>query len=199
MKQVIVIHGGTTFQDYDDFIDSLKTKQLHPERFVYKAMWREKLQNDLGDEYQVLLPAMPNKTNAKYEEWKLWFERLTEIIEDDVILIGHSLGAIFLAKYLSENEFDKTIRALFLVAAPYSDESIEDLTNFKITIPPTILETVTNQLVFFFGSDDPVIPLSEMAQYETALPDATYHLLPAPDHFVREDFPELLSAIKSLS
>ena len=198
MKQIIVIHGGTTFANYDDFLQSLSTKTLHVDRFTYKPMWKELLQQNLGSEYQVLLPAMPNKTNARYEEWALYFSHLTDIIEDDVILIGHSLGAIFLAKYLSENDFPRTIKATVLVAAPYNDESDEDLTNFKIE---SISDKLTNQagrIVILAGSDDPVIPTSELQKYQEALPNAETHILSAPDHFVRQDFPELITVLKQL-
>ena len=49
-----------------------------------------------------------------------------------MILIGHSLGVIFLVKYLSENNFRVKTNKLILLALPYDDESIEDLTNFKV-------------------------------------------------------------------
>ena len=43
------------------------------------------------------------RTNARYEEWKIWFERMIPFLNDNVILVGHSLGGIFFVKYLSEN------------------------------------------------------------------------------------------------
>ena len=198
MKQVVVIHGGTTFSDYDNYLQSLTTKTLHTERFIYKPMWKELLQEKLGDAYQVLLPAMPNKTNARYEEWALWFRHLTDIIEDDVILIGHSLGAIFLAKYLSDNEFPHIIKATILVAAPYDDDTDEDLGDFRIESINHQLSNQAGRLVFFAGNDDPVISNSEILKYQTMLPDAEFHIVSAPDHFVRQDFPELTNLLKQL-
>lgn len=132
MQQVIVIHGGTTFQDYDAYLQSLSEKKLDINRFVYTPMWKELLQDTLGSEYRVLLPSMPNSTNARYSEWSAWFTHLSSLFSDNCILIGHSLGGIFLAKYLSENTLPVNIKATVLVAAPYDDESIEDLTDFKI-------------------------------------------------------------------
>lgn len=197
MTQVIQIHGGTTFANYDDYMKSLSSSTLHPERMTFKPMWRELLQQNLGDDYQVLLPAMPNKTNARYSEWKVWFTHLTDIIEDDCILIGHSMGAIFLAKYLSENKFPRTIKATILIAAPYDDESEEDLTDFKIDSVTEQFTSQAGRVEFFFGSDDPVIPLAEMSKFQHDVPGAKYHILSAPDHFVRPDFPELIDVLKS--
>jgi hypothetical protein len=50
---------------------------------------------------------MPNPMNARYNEWKILFKKIVLLLDDNVILIGHSLGAIFLVKYLSENKFPK--------------------------------------------------------------------------------------------
>jgi predicted alpha/beta hydrolase family esterase len=197
MKQVIVIHGGTTFSTYEKYLDYLRTKTIHVDRLTHKSTWKDQLQANLGDEYQVLLPTMPNGTNARYSEWKLWFDRISKVIEDDCILIGHSLGAVFLAKYLSETSFSKKISATILIAAPYHDETIEDLTEFKIEQLSSKLDEQAGRIIFFNGLDDPIIPPSEIDCYRKELPDAEYNIISASDHFVRTDFPELLSAIRS--
>ncbi|RYF29395.1 MAG: hypothetical protein EOO17_01525 [Chloroflexi bacterium] len=198
MKQVIVIHGGTTFKDYESYITALRTKNIHPERMTYAKNWKDTLQADLGDDYQVLLPSMPNKTNAQYSEWKIWFDRIGEIATDGCILIGHSLGGVFLAKYLSENTFPAEIDATILLAAPYDDESIEDLGDFKIDTIADSFRLQSGIVTCINGTDDPAIPVTEQASYRAQLPDARYITLSAPDHFVRAAFPELVEIIKSL-
>lgn len=198
MQQIVVVHGGTTFVNYEEFLDSLENKPVFIDRLTYKPMWKELLQEKLGTTYQVLLPSMPNKTNARYSEWEIYFKNLESVLSDNCILIGHSLGAIFLAKYLSQHTFSKKIKATILIAAPFSDESHEDLTDFKLE---EITKTFTEQAGWvecFFGSDDPVIALSEYEQYREQLPHAKFNLVAAPDHFVRVEFPELISSIKSL-
>ncbi len=198
MQQIIVIHGGTTFQDYDKYLNSLSSKKLDIDRYIYKPMWRELLGEKLGDGYQVLLPSMPNGTNARYSEWKIWFEHFSSLFTDNCILIGHSLGAIFLAKFLSENSLPFTIKATILIAAPYDDESDEDLTDFKITNLTENLANQAGRLVFFNGTDDPVVSQSELIKYQNELPSAEFKLLSAPDHFAREEFPELIELLKEL-
>ncbi len=198
MKQVIVIHGGTTFQDYESYLENLSTKKINIDRLMYKPMWKELLQKNLGSEYQVLLPSMPNASNARYEEWKLWFENISNILSDSCILIGHSLGAIFLAKYLSENDLRIKPIATILIAAPYDDETGEDLTDFKITLLSSKLTEQAGRLVFFSGIDDPVISKIDLVKYQEALPSAEFRILSAPDHFVRVEFPELVELIKEL-
>ena len=198
MKQVIVIHGGTTFRDYDAYLNSLSTKKLYIDRLIYTPKWKERLQQNLGDTYQVLLPTMPNSTNARYNEWKIWFQHISELFTNDCILVGHSLGAVFLAKYLSEESLQITVTATILIAAPYDDEQGEDLVDFKITTLSENLIDQAGRLVFFNGLDDPVISQSDLRKYRQALPGAEFIITPAPDHFVREDFPELTELIKNI-
>lgn len=198
MTQIIAIHGGTTYADYNEYLSDLATKTLYPERFTFKPKWKDRLQEKLGDEYQVLLPSMPNSTNAKYSEWAIWFKHLEDIIEDDCILIGHSLGAIFLAKYLSENTFSRSIKATILVAAPYDDEETEDLTDFKLKAISDRFTSQAGKVILFFGNDDPVISSKEIKKYQRALPNGEFHVLSAPDHFVREEFSELTDIIAAL-
>ena len=198
MQQVIVIHGGTTFQDYDTYLKSLSEKTLDIDRFVYTPKWKELLQDNLGSDYQVLLPSMPNSTNARYTEWAAWFTHISSLFSDNCILIGHSLGAAFLAKYLSEDSLPFKVKATILIAAPYDDESTEDLTDFKIaTLTPRLAEQA-GRLVFFNGQDDPVISMQDLQKYRDQLPSAEFTVLSAPDHFVRADFPELVSLLKRL-
>lgn len=198
MQQVIIIHGGTTFNEYDDYIKYLSEKKVNTERLTYVPMWKELLHENLGDDYQVLLPTMPNKTNARYSEWKAWFENISSVFADNCILVGHSLGAVFLAKYLSENTLPVSIKATILIAAPYDDESIEDLADFKISKLTDRLVDQAGRLMFFNGLDDPVISQSDLHKYQDKLPSADFNILPAPDHFVRVEFPELVGKIKEL-
>lgn len=198
MKQVIVIHGGTTFSNYEDYLHYLRTKPISIDRLKYQPYWKERLQEDLGNEYEVLLPSMPNGTNARYSEWRLWFEHLTSVLADGCILIGHSLGAVFLAKYLSENTFPTKIKGTILIAAPRSDESQEDLGDFKLDKTSEQFSAQAGKVTLFFGKDDPVIPSTEIKKYQQDLPSADFRIISAPDHFVRPTFPELLETIQSI-
>jgi len=98
MQQVVFIHGGTTFYEYKDYLNYLRSKPVRISDLTRQRLWFNRLQEDLGDDFQVLAPVMPNGTNAKYDEWAIWFGRIAEVVEDNVILVGHSMGGIFLAK-----------------------------------------------------------------------------------------------------
>jgi hypothetical protein len=141
---------------------------------------------------------MPNTTNANYSEWKLYFESVIKVLGYNVVLIGHSLGGIFLAKYLSENIFPKKIDALFLIAAPFTKagESLED---FKLG---DNLEGISKQVAKIFilhSKDDPVVPISDSDEYASRLPNAELVLFEDKGHFNTEEFSGLVYLIKALN
>ena len=198
MKQIVVIHGATTFVDHDQYLQYLAEKPLQVDRLTYKPMWKERLQDNLGDAYKVLLPSMPNKTNARYSEWRIFFKNLTQLLTDDCVLVGHSMGAVFLAKYLSETHLPFRVQATILVATPHSDDSAEDLGDFKLDTISDLFRSQAGKVIIFNGKDDPVISVQDIERYKQDLPGAEHIELPASDHFMRVDFPELTTHIKNL-
>ena len=52
--------------------------------------------------------------------WKGKIARELATMDGEAILVGHSVGAHMLLKYLSEEEVEKPVAGLFLVAAPYA-------------------------------------------------------------------------------
>jgi predicted alpha/beta hydrolase family esterase len=196
-KQVIVIHGGDSFNTYEEYISALKNWNVTIDWFRQQKKWKGSLQKNLGEHFDVLRPQMPNKQNARYAEWKLWFERMFPFLDNEVILIGHSLGGIFLVKYLTENIFPKQIKALFLAAAPHNMTA--DIGDFLL---PDSFEKLNKQVtrVFLYHSeDDPVVPFSELAVYQRLIPHAKTTTFENRGHLNQEEFPELVAEIKKLS
>jgi len=197
--QVVVIHGGTTFPHRDAYITYLQTRSLDLERLRPRTDWKGTLQQALGESYDVLAPRMPNGTNAQYEEWVLWFERILPLLDDTVIFVGHSLGGIFLARYLSERVISKHIAGLFLVAAPYMDDDMhEPLASFALTGPVTSIEEQTNNITLYYSEDDTSVPVTHGEAYKRDLPHATLRVFTNRGHFLEDTFPELVADIHTL-
>lgn len=200
-KQVVVINGGSTFDTYEEYLSSLKNKEVSIEKFKTRKDWKGSLEETLGPDFEVLTPRMPNSGNARYEEWKIWFERMVPFLHDDLVLVGHSLGGIFVTKYLSENVLPKNIQAVVLVAAPFNDDEAnfdESLGDFGL---PASLETFASQtrkIYLFQSKDDPVVPFGEVEKYKKALPNAEVILFDDRQHFNQEFFPELIELLKSI-
>ncbi|PIR41698.1 MAG: hypothetical protein COV30_02330 [Candidatus Yanofskybacteria bacterium CG10_big_fil_rev_8_21_14_0_10_37_15] len=201
-KQVVIIHGGTSFATYEDYISYLKTKEINIEKLRLRKEWKETLTTELEDSCDILLPRMPNRTNARYNEWKIWFDNITKVLNDELVLIGHSLGGIFLAKYLSENTFPKKIIATILVAAPFDDtegvDGKESLIDF--TLPPSLdkFKEQCGKIYLLHSQDDSVVPFAQLEKYKKALSNAEAVVLKDREHFNQETFPEIIKIIKSV-
>ena len=197
-QQIVAIHGGTSFNSYEEYLQFLRTRELSRERLSAGQDWKANLGADLGEGFEVFVPKMPNGANAKYLEWQIWFERIGEVLNDNVILIGHSLGGIFLAKYLSENTFPKSIAATILVAAPFADTSTEEsLTEFALPASLDRFAKQSQRIVLFHSNDDPVVPVAEARRYEEAVPHAELKLLHGQQHINQEHFPELVALLQN--
>lgn len=196
--QLIIIHGGTTFENYDDYIHFLENSKVTAEKFKTTEHWQNSLDKELGNDLEVFTPRMPNKNNANYREWCIWFERMIPYINDNVILLGYSLGGVFLMKYLSEQEFPKKIKALVLVAAPLDSIGLnESLGDFAPSIPMKD-PTQTYKTYMVFSEDDPVVPFNRLAEYKKVLPDSEVVIFSDKGHFYQDTFPEIVQLIKNL-
>lgn len=197
-KQIILIHGGSTFDKHKDYLTFLKGLKINLDRYR-RTKWSDSLRQDLSSRFDVLLPKMHNPTNAKYNEWKILFKKISPLLNNNVILIGHSLGAIFLVKYLSENKFPKKILAIMLVSPPYNDEGMEEF--FSDFVLPKSLDRLKKQggKIFIYQSrDDLVIPYAHLEKYKKALPNAIIRKFKRRGHFDQPRFPELVKDIEDL-
>jgi predicted alpha/beta hydrolase family esterase len=203
MQQIVVIHGGDTFRTPEECLESLKKETLTLEDFQHKG-WKSGLSLALGDSYAVYAPSMPNKLDARYAEWKLWFEKVIALVDDGVVLVGHSLGGAFLTKYLSTEQCSKQIRAVFLVAPCYDEQGGEDGAREYLGafLPPKEKDLFIKQarkIFIYHSKDDDIVPFSSLADYQHDLPTATSRTFTDRGHFLQEDFPELVEDILQLS
>ena len=196
-KQVVIIHGGDTFGTYEEYLNFLLKYSIDIERYKFdKDDWKKWLREDLGEGYEVILPIMPNKTNARFEEWKLWMDKIVPFLNDDVIFVGHSMGGSFLVKYLSENKFPKKIKAVFLVSAMFDyDDDGYSLQSFSL---PEKLDLQTDKVYLYHSKDDEVVPFRSMTNFKLKLLNAVTRIFEDRGHMNQETFPELATDIKDL-
>lgn len=85
-QQILVIHGGNAYETYAEYINSLNNQEITLEKLRLKG-WKENLGRNLGKNFDVLTPRMPNSQNARFLEWKIWFENLIPLLMEKDILI----------------------------------------------------------------------------------------------------------------
>lgn len=194
MKQVCIVHGGSTFESEREYLEDLGALEMSYKRLLYGRRWKNWLGEQLTG-YDVLMPEMPNKAYAKYEEWALLFSKVVPFLRKDAILIGHSLGGIFLAKYLNERpnlHFSKVA----LISAPFDSATSESLASFSLPEDLDKLSNRADSFALFHSRDDKVVAFDELAKYAEVIPEAVCYELDERGHFNQETFPELLEFIK---
>ncbi len=193
-KQILIIHGGTVFDSYGDYLNYLRQYKIESLVDLRFEDWKRELEESLADRFEIIKPSMPCKRNAKYLEWVIWLEKFFPFLSDDIILIGHSLGGTFWLKYLAENNFPVKISQLHLVAAAIT-ETNEPLGDFVL---PEDLSNITGQVrnIFLYHSkDDPVVPFSDLEIVTAKLPEARKIIFADRGHFRMPDFVELKNNI----
>lgn len=201
-KQVVFIGGGDSYTNYEDYVRALENAPLRNPTGKKTARWTDTLRADLGDDYELYMIAMPNTDNAVYNEWKIWFEKHFEHLRDDVILVGWSLGGMFLAKYLAENTPTFRLGGLFLLAAPcgaYDDGSGNDCGSFRFD--PKILGPALGSgegIIIMQSEDDFVVDPEHGRLYKEMLPKAELVMFKDKNHFLVEEFREFVERVKGV-
>ena len=195
--QVLTIHGGMTFKSNRDYLNYLRTKKVSIKKKLY---WTGNyLEKNLGKKFEIIRPRMPLQDNAKYRDWKIVFEKYIPLLKNQFILIGSSLGGIFLAKYLSENRLSKKALAVYLIAPPFDNTTpTEDLVGgFRLKTNLSLIEKNCGHLHLFFSKDDDVVPIAHAEKYRRRLNNAHIAIYNNKNgHFNILKFPEIITMIK---
>ncbi len=195
-RQILIIHGGTVFNSYDDYLNYLRQYKIESLDDLHFKDWKSELEESLADEFEIIRPSMPCKRNAKYLEWAIWLEKFFPFLSDNIVLIGHSLGGAFWLKYLAENDFPVKIFQLHLVAAAIT-EANEPLGDFAL---PENLGDVARQvknIFLYYSKDDPVVSFSDLEIVANKLPGAKKIIFDDKGHFRMAVFEELKENIRA--
>lgn len=196
--QILYIHGGGTFRNRRDYLCFLKNRPVSLEQ---RERWHDAyLDKKLGRHCEIIRPKMPCPEHALYADWKLHFERHIPLLRNSSILIGNSLGGIFLAKYLSEHKFPKKILSAYLVCPPFDNTlpAEEIVGGFRLPADLSLLEKNCSRLTLIFSKDDPVVPSAHADKYASRLKKAKIIIYAGKNgHFKVAEFPELVGMIRS--
>lgn len=154
------------------------------------------LQTVLGTAYDVQYPKMPDSP-----EIEVWNDRIAAelaALDDEVILVGHSVGGSILLKHLSEEPVKNPIAGIFLIAPPYWGVEGWEVDEYTLQsdFPSKLPE---GPPVFFYHSrDDETVPFVHLALYAEKLPEATIHEFDGRGHQFDDDASDIARDIKSL-
>jgi predicted alpha/beta hydrolase family esterase len=154
------------------------------------------LRDALGGGYDVRSPKMPNEGSPEVEAWKDRISEELAAMDGEVVLVGHSVGAFVLLKYLSEEEPEKPVAGLFLVAAPYVGTGGWEIE--EGALPEDFASKLPEGLrVFLYhGRDDEEVPFEHLALYEANLPRAAVRAADGRGHQFGDDLSEVARDIR---
>lgn len=191
-QQVVFIHGGESFETKEEFYEFIRNCEYDPYE-PERRRWRDSLKVELEEKgYEWIFLQMPCRWNAEYNVWYMWFQKLVPYLRDDVILIGHSLGASFFVKYLYDQKIPVSIAQLHLVAPAVIKDQCEGLGGFA-----TDLELFSGfqnnipKIHIYHSVDDEAVPYIHSEKLAEALSAAHFHKFTDRGHFLGEDFPEI--------
>ena len=160
------------------------------------------LRHWLGSLYDVHYPVMQNETN--YETWTQQIKQALAILNSDaVILVGHSVGASILIKFLTANEIEKTIVGIYLIAAPFwGGDGGWTYEGYETLVLPTKVDTklLPGVPIFLYQSnDDEIVPFAHLALYAKRFPRAIVRELDRRGHQLKNDLCEVANDIKNIN
>jgi uncharacterized protein len=157
------------------------------------------LRSELGPEFEVRYPKMPDEDEPDYSAWKARITEELAAVGDGAIVVGHSIGASVLIKFLAESEARQTLAGVFLIAAPFwHDDKVWRWEEVELPKDAGARLAGGPPIAFYHGREDEIVPVSHAGLYARALPQATVRLLDGRNHQVNEDLSEVASDILRL-
>lgn len=137
------------------------------------ALLAESLRKELGSEYDVAIPHMPDEANPDAERWKQAIASELSLALGSVMLVGHSAGGSTLLKYLAEEPVVTPIAGLFLLAAPSWDEHYWNFDVLKLPSDIAVKLATIPAIFLYHCQDDNIVPFAHLALHGARMPQAT--------------------------
>ncbi|MGH3088230.1 MAG: RBBP9/YdeN family alpha/beta hydrolase [Rubrobacteraceae bacterium] len=179
-KQILFVHGGGEGAYEED-----------------KKM-AASLRDELGAEYDVHSPKMPDEASPEYEAWKDKIAEDIAAMDGEVILAGHSFGASILLKYLSEEEVEKPVAGIFLIAPPYWGAEGWEVAEYALKKDFASKLPEESPVFFYHSRDDEWVPFEHLALHAEKLPYATVREFDGRGHQFDDDLSEVARDIEKL-
>lgn len=179
-KQILFIQGGGSEEDY-----------------AADAKLVASLKKALGESYRVHYPLLPTESAPDFGRKKQIGKEISTI-KGEIILVGHSLGASMLLKYLSESRVQKKIAGIFLLSTPFWSgredwvQGLKLLPNFADKLPKDV------PIFLYHCRDDEEVPFDHLRLYAQSLPQATIREITSGGHQLNNDLSLAAKDIKSL-
>jgi predicted alpha/beta hydrolase family esterase len=190
MSNAILLHG---MPDKEEYYDATMPSMSN-------AHWLPWLQAQLlKHDIETATPEVPYSFEPKWERWVKEVERYE--IGPDTLLIGHSCGAGFWVRYLSERP-DLRVGKVILVAPWIDVEQNDPNLFFDFDIDSSLPER-TKGLIIFHSDNDGDVMQTSLQKLKAHIPGLNVRVFHEYGHFTSRtlktgEFPELLEEAVTL-
>jgi predicted alpha/beta hydrolase family esterase len=163
-------------------------------------LWDDKLVvslgRNLGPDYRIGYPRMPNEADPHYVLWKAALKQELGKLNAGAILIGHSIGGTILINVLAEGQADRTPSGIFVISAPFvgmggwPSEDIRPKSDLGASLPADV------PVYLYHGSQDESVPFTHVDLYAKAIPQAVVRRLAGRDHQLNNDLSDVAADIR---
>lgn len=182
-RKLLFVQGGGGENAHDDWDSKLV----------------ESLERELGPDYEICYPRMPDEDDPKFAPWKAALRRELGKLDDGGVLVGHSIGAAILVHSLAEEPPERPPAGIFLVSMPFIGE--EGWPGDDIKSEPDLRAKLPAQsrVYLYQGGADEIVPAGHADLNAKAIPQAVVRKLSGRDHQLDNDMSEVAADIRELS
>jgi predicted alpha/beta hydrolase family esterase len=159
----------------------------------------EQLKRELGDDFTVIYPIMPDADQPSYHTWETVLAANLEKLPVNVILLGHSLGASVILKHFSKHDVPNKVLGMVLFGVPYWKNQNWDVSEYEIEEELVPNLSKLENVYFYHSADDEVIPYVHLEAYQKILPQANWRITSGLDHSYHGAISLIANDIKELA
>jgi predicted alpha/beta hydrolase family esterase len=181
-RQLLFVQGGGGKNAHDEWDSKLV----------------ESLERELGPDYEIRYPRMPNEEDPNYASWKADLRKELDKLDDGAILVAHSIGATILAHSLAEDPPKRPPTGIFLVSMPFIGK--DGWSSDDIKPDPKLGSKLPEQssVYLYQGSEDEIVPFEHARLNAKAIPQAVVRKLAGRNHQLDNDMSEVAADIRRL-
>jgi hypothetical protein len=143
---------------------------------------------------------MPDEEEPDYRAWARVIETEIEAMGEGAILVGHSIGASVLIKWLTAETTPRALAGIFLISTPFwHDHEVWRWSEVELPRDAASRLPPGTPIRFYHGKADETVPFEHLEMYAKAIPHASVHPLAGRNHQLDDDLSAVAKDIEELS
>ena len=133
--------------------------------------WYPESKKELEQEgFEVQIPNMPDTDNPQLKNWLPKLKEVADPPNENLFLIGHSLGGITILRYLEQLDENQKIAGVVFISACINALGYPEIENFfEKPINFEKIKTKAEYFVIIHSEDDPIVPVKHAHQFKKTL------------------------------